>query len=112
MARKQSCKAWSFITCDIQHKIRAVNLTNLNLTGTISTAFGNLSDLRELHLSGNNLSGSIPESLTTLSQLEILDVSNNNLSGIIPIFSPNMVLINTANNAFLVAHSPTRTRPL
>ncbi|RYR74994.1 hypothetical protein Ahy_A02g009705 [Arachis hypogaea] len=106
------CNGWNFITCDIQHKIRTVNLTNLNLTGTISPAFANLTDLEELYLVENNLNGSIPESLTTLPQLKILDVSNNNLSGIIPIFSPNMVLINTANNAFIVAHSPARTTPL
>ncbi|MED6138504.1 hypothetical protein PIB30_074804 [Stylosanthes scabra] len=98
------CKGWNFITCDIQGNIRTVNLTNLNLTGAISPAFANLTDLRELYLGGNNLTESIPESLTTLSQLKILDVSNNNLSGIIPLFSPNMEL-NTAHNAFLVRHS-------
>ncbi|KAL1329272.1 hypothetical protein AAHE18_12G029100 [Arachis hypogaea] len=100
------CNRWRFISCDIQGKITTVNLTNLNLTGTISSSFAKLSDLRDLHLGGNNLSESIPESLTTLSRLKILDVSNNNLSGIIPTFSPNVVL-NTANNAFLVGHSPT-----
>ncbi|MED6111328.1 hypothetical protein PIB30_051366, partial [Stylosanthes scabra] len=105
------CKGWSFITCDIQGKIRTINLTKLNLNGTISPAFGNLTDLRELYLSRNGLKGSIPGSLTSLSQLRILDVSNNNLSGIIPIFSPKMVL-NSANNALLLKHSPSRTTPL
>ncbi|MED6190533.1 hypothetical protein PIB30_106819, partial [Stylosanthes scabra] len=99
------CKGWSFITCDIQGTIRTVNLTKLNLNGTISPAFGNLTDLRELYLGGSNLNGSIPESLTSLSQLKILDVSNNNLSGIIPAFSPNVVL-NASNNTFLVTSSP------
>ncbi|MED6120979.1 hypothetical protein PIB30_025756 [Stylosanthes scabra] len=95
------CKRWSFITCDSQGKVRTVNLTNLNLNGTISPTFANLTDLRELYLGGNNLTDSIPESLTALSQLKILDVSNNNLSGIVPAFSPNTIL-NTANNSFLV----------
>ncbi|MED6120974.1 hypothetical protein PIB30_025751 [Stylosanthes scabra] len=95
------CKRWSFITCDIQGKIRTLNLTNLNLNGTISPAFANLTDLRELYLGRNNLTDSIPESLTALSQLKILDVSNNNLSGSVPRFSPNTIL-NTANNSFLV----------
>ncbi|MED6120971.1 hypothetical protein PIB30_025748 [Stylosanthes scabra] len=97
------CKGWNFITC-IQGKIRTLNLMKLNLNGTISPAFGNLTDLRELYLGGNSLKGSIPESLTTLSQLKILDVSNNNLSGIIPTFS-SIINLNTANNAFLVRHS-------
>ncbi|XP_015948019.1 receptor protein kinase TMK1-like [Arachis duranensis] len=105
------CDRWSFITCDIQGKIRTVNLTNLNLTGTISPAFGNLSDLRELHLSGNNLSGSIPESLTTLSQLKILDVSNNNLSGIIPTFSSSITLNTTNNHGLVDRSSPPKASP-
>ncbi|MED6120983.1 hypothetical protein PIB30_025760 [Stylosanthes scabra] len=102
------CKGWSFIRCDVQGKIRAVNLTKLNLNGTISPAFANLIDLQELYPGGNNLRESIPENLTTLSQLKILDVSNNNLSGIVPRFSPNM-MINTTNNAFLVTRSPPPT---
>ncbi|MED6120984.1 hypothetical protein PIB30_025761 [Stylosanthes scabra] len=100
------CKGWSFITCDIQDKIITVNLTKLNLNGTISPAFANLTDLQQLYLSGNNLKGSIPESLTTLSQLKILDVSHNNLSEAIPRFSQGITL-NTSNNFFLItAHSP------
>ncbi|MED6120970.1 hypothetical protein PIB30_025747 [Stylosanthes scabra] len=102
------CNGWNFITCNIQGNIRTVNLTKLNLTGIISLAFANLTDLQELYLSWNNLSGSLPGILTTLSQLKILDVSNNNLSGIIPRFSPK-VAINTSNNAFSNRHSPSRT---
>ena len=75
------CQNWSFIVC-ARGKIRTLNLTKLNLTGTISTAFGNLTDLWYLYMDGNNLMGSIPESLTTLSQLKVLDVSNNNHSQI------------------------------
>ncbi|KAL1323150.1 hypothetical protein AAHE18_14G254200 [Arachis hypogaea] len=85
------CQNWSFVVC-VENKIRTLNLTKQNLTGTISPAFTNLTDLRELYLSGNNLSGPIPESLTDLPQLKILDVSNNNLSGNIPHFSPDVTL--------------------
>ncbi|MED6186722.1 hypothetical protein PIB30_069476 [Stylosanthes scabra] len=105
------CKAWSFITCDIQDKIRTVNLTKLNLTGTISPAFANLTDLRELYLSGNNLKGSIPESLTTLSQLNILDVSNNNLTGAVLRFSPGITLNTANNNVVLTGNSPPKASP-
>ncbi|MED6120980.1 hypothetical protein PIB30_025757 [Stylosanthes scabra] len=105
------CKGWSFITCDNQDKIRTVNLTKLNLNGTISPAFGNLTDLRELYLSGNNIKGSIPESLTTLSQLKILDVSHNILSGAIPRFSLGIMLNTANNNVFLTEHSPPKASP-
>ncbi|XP_016194745.1 receptor-like kinase TMK4 [Arachis ipaensis] len=104
------CQNWSFVVC-VENKIRTLNLTKQNLTGTISPAFTNLTDLRELYLSGNNLSGPIPESLTDLPQLKILDVSNNNLSGNIPHFSPDVTL-NTKGNVLLInASQPTTVAP-
>ncbi|XP_058759492.1 receptor-like kinase TMK4 [Vicia villosa] len=93
------CLDWSFVVCS-GGKIITVNLAKQKLNGTISPAFGNLTDLRNLYLGGNNLSGSIPGSLTGLTQLEVLDVSSNNLSGEIPKFS-NKVKFNSAGNVLL-----------
>lgn len=93
------CQDWSFVVCS-GGKIITVNLAKQNLTGTISPAFGNLTDLRNLYLGGNNLSGSIPGSLTGLAQLEVFDVSNNNLSGEVPKFS-DKVKFNSAGNVLL-----------
>ncbi|XLR63498.1 hypothetical protein S83_014170 [Arachis hypogaea] len=93
-----ACKNWSFITCDDKNKIRMVNLSNLKLTGTISPAFANLTDLRKLYLDGNNLTGEIPEGLTTLHELEVVNVSNNHLAGNIPKFSPKVNFIATGND--------------
>ncbi|PNX94382.1 receptor protein kinase TMK1-like protein [Trifolium pratense] len=96
------CDNWSFVVCS-GSKIITINLPKQHLNGTISPAFGNLTDLRNLYLGGNNLSGSIPGSLTGLTQLEVLDVSNNNLSGDIPMFS-GKVKFNSAGNV-LLGHS-------
>ncbi|MED6122094.1 hypothetical protein PIB30_036608 [Stylosanthes scabra] len=105
------CQGWDFITCDNNSKIRTVNLTYMNLTGTISPAFSNLKDLYELYLGGNKLSGSIPMSLTSLQHLKILDVSSNNLSGSLPPFSNKIKLIK-AGNAFLrQPHSQAKLSP-
>ncbi|XP_020997013.2 receptor-like kinase TMK4 isoform X8 [Arachis duranensis] len=93
-----ACKGWRFITCDDKNKIRMVNLSNLKLTGTISPAFANLTDLRELHLDGNNLTGEIPQGLATLPELEVVNVSNNHLAGNIPKFSPKVNFIATGND--------------
>ncbi|QHO09753.1 Receptor-like kinase, putative [Arachis hypogaea] len=93
-----ACKNWSFIICDDKNKIRMVNLSNLKLTGTISPAFANLTDLRELYLDGNNLTGEIPEGLTTLPELEVVNVSNNHLTGNIPKFSPKVNFIAIDND--------------
>ncbi|WJX49798.1 hypothetical protein P8452_36188 [Trifolium repens] len=93
------CQDWSFIVCSAGNII-IVNLAKQKLEGTISPAFGNLTDLRNLHLSGHNLTGSIPGSLTGLVDLEVLDVSNNNLSGEIPKF-PTMVDLHLSGNVLL-----------
>ncbi|XP_061350612.1 receptor-like kinase TMK4 [Gastrolobium bilobum] len=92
----KTCQDWSFIVCE-GGNITTVNLAKQNLTGTISPAFANLTDLRNLFLNDNNLVGSIPWSLTTLPQLEVLDVSNNNLSGEVPNFSAKVKFIAAGN---------------
>ncbi|KAL2332621.1 hypothetical protein Fmac_013834 [Flemingia macrophylla] len=94
------CGDWSFVVC-AEGKIITVNLAKQNLTGTISPAFANLTDLRNLYLNGNNLEGSIPGGFTNLTELEVLDVSNNNLSGDVPKFS-SKVKFNAAGNDLLV----------
>ncbi|KAL4342891.1 hypothetical protein AHAS_Ahas11G0023700 [Arachis hypogaea] len=70
-----------------------MNLTNMNLTGTISPLFKSLTGLYGLYLGGNKLNGSIPETVTSLRQLKILDVSNNNLSKNLPPFSTKTIVI-------------------
>ncbi|XP_027336858.1 receptor-like kinase TMK4 [Abrus precatorius] len=96
------CQDWSFVVC-AAGKIITVNLAKQNLTGTISPAFANLTDLRNLYLDHNNLVGSIPGSLTSLPQLEVFDVSDNNLSGEVPKFSTK-VKFNASGNG-LLGHS-------
>ncbi|TKY47809.1 Receptor kinase TMK4 [Spatholobus suberectus] len=93
------CQDWRYIVCS-DGKVITVNLAKRNLTGTISPAFANLTDLRNLYLNDNNLIGLIPGSLTNLSQLWVLDVSNNNLSGEIPKFSTK-VKFSASGNVWL-----------
>ncbi|GAU38744.1 hypothetical protein TSUD_158750 [Trifolium subterraneum] len=88
-----------FITCE-RGKIVSISLENMQLSGTISPAFSNLSNLVNLTLANNNLMGLIPYSLTTLPQLRLLDVSNNNLCGQLPRF-PSKVNLTTRGNALL-----------
>ncbi|KAG2406923.1 Receptor-like kinase [Vigna angularis] len=96
------CGDWSFVVC-ATGKIVTMNLAKQNLTGTISPAFANLTDLKNLYLNDNHLGGSIPGDLVNLAQLRILDVSNNNLSGDVPKF-PTKVKFNNAGN-LLLGHS-------
>ncbi|RYR15011.1 hypothetical protein Ahy_B04g071738 [Arachis hypogaea] len=83
------CQDWNFITCDDKGNIRTVNLTNLNLTGTISLSFKNLTVLEGLYLGGNRLNGSI---------LDILTIFHR---------SKKKTIVITTGNAFLQqSHSP------
>jgi len=54
------------------------------LTGSIPSEIGNLTNLTELVLAVNQLSGEIPESVGNLTNLISLDLRENQLSGEIP----------------------------
>jgi Leucine-rich repeat (LRR) protein len=59
-------------------------LNNNELTGTIPTELGNLSNLKYLHLYSNKLTGTIPSELGNLSQLWLLSLYSNELISTIP----------------------------
>ncbi|KAK9209708.1 hypothetical protein WN944_002076 [Citrus x changshan-huyou] len=76
---------WTGITCDIRtQRVTALNISGLNLTGTIPSELGDLSSLQTLDLSFNWFSGEIPEALGNLAELEELWLKNNFLTGTIP----------------------------
>lgn len=58
-----------------------LNVSDNQLTGTISDVFANLKNLTSLDLSFNNLTGTLPQSFSSLSSLSTLHLQNNMLSG-------------------------------
>jgi Leucine-rich repeat (LRR) protein len=79
--------------------LRELNLSDNQLTGSIPTELGKLTNLRELRLSRNQLTGSIPTELGNLSNLEFLSLYENDLAGSIP-----SELGNLSNLEFLSLH--------
>ncbi|PPD77686.1 hypothetical protein GOBAR_DD25391 [Gossypium barbadense] len=76
---------WIGVSCGILHKrVTALNLTSMNLRGTIPPHLGNLSFLLSLDLSSNHFYGHLPKELGQLHRLRILRLSYNRLNGEIP----------------------------
>ncbi|KAM3682703.1 hypothetical protein ACJW31_12G092000 [Castanea mollissima] len=61
-----------------------------NLSGSIPTSLGVLSNLTVLHLNGNLLSGTIPKELGNLKSLISLQLDTNQLNGTVPISLGNL----------------------
>eukprot|EP00253_Pinus_taeda_P006563 PITA_06563 len=77
---------WTAVTCSHRHPNRVVglDLSAMDLQGTISPFLGNLSFLRSLNLSHNTLHGHIPPQLGRLFRLKMLWLEHNQLEGSIP----------------------------
>ncbi|KAL4331938.1 hypothetical protein GQ457_07G017320 [Hibiscus cannabinus] len=76
---------WAGVSCAAKHgRVRALDLSNMNLTGTIPPQLGNLSFLASLNLSYNNLHDHLPIQLGQLNRLKLIDLSNNFFTGGIP----------------------------
>ncbi|KAI4353885.1 hypothetical protein L6164_002827 [Bauhinia variegata] len=61
-----------------------LNLSGVELEGSIPAQIGTLKKLTLLDLSNNSLFGALPRTLANLSQLTTLDVSDNHIRGGIP----------------------------
>lgn len=60
-------------------------LNQTGLEGTVPDVFSNLYNLRELNLSDNNLTGSISDDFfDQLERVELFDLSSNSMTGMIP----------------------------
>ncbi|KAH9734401.1 hypothetical protein KPL71_017361 [Citrus sinensis] len=78
---------WTGVPCDVHnHRVTVLNISRLNLTGTIPFQLGNLSSLQSLNLSFNRLSGSIPSAIFTTYTLKYVNFHENQLTGTFPSF--------------------------
>ncbi|XP_008793516.3 probable LRR receptor-like serine/threonine-protein kinase At3g47570 [Phoenix dactylifera] len=95
---------WEGVSCGGRRhpeRVIALELDNLNLTGSMSPHLGNLTFLRRLHLSMNQLQGPIPQELGRLFRLRSLNLGFNSLEGEIPTnlsSCTDLLSINISNN--------------
>ncbi|KAK8972098.1 hypothetical protein V6N11_061906 [Hibiscus sabdariffa] len=76
---------WIGIPCGSRHhRVTALDLSSMDLTGTIPSQLGNLSFLVSLNIRNNSFHGSLPIELTNLHRLKYLNFGNNSFNGEIP----------------------------
>ncbi|XP_070052458.1 probable LRR receptor-like serine/threonine-protein kinase At3g47570 isoform X2 [Nicotiana tomentosiformis] len=96
--------SWIGITCSSRHhRVTALNISSMQLHGTIPPHLGNLSFLVSLDISNNTFYGELPQELAHLQRLKLIDVTSNNFTGAIPSFLrllPNLRFLNLSTNQF------------
>lgn len=76
--------SWTGVACGNSSSVSSLNLSNMNLSGVVSSELGNLKNLVNVSLDRNNFTGQLPAEIVTLSQLQYLNVSNSGFSGNLP----------------------------
>nr|XP_043624726.1 protein NSP-INTERACTING KINASE 3-like isoform X2 [Erigeron canadensis] len=76
--------SWGMITCNSDRSVSALGLPGQSLSGTISPAIGNLTNLQSITLQNNSFSGPITGAIGRLWNLQTLDLSGNKFSGELP----------------------------
>ncbi|KAK9232780.1 hypothetical protein WN943_023028 [Citrus x changshan-huyou] len=91
---------WTGVACDIHsRRVTVLNISGLNLTGTIPSQLWNLSSLESLDLSFNRLPGSIPSAIFTTYTLKYVSFRGNQLSGAFPLSSSTNLSYNDFSGA-------------
>lgn len=75
---------WTGITCSNASSVVGLNLSNMNLTGTLPADLGRLKNLVNLSLDLNNFTGVLPAEIVTLLMLQYVNISNNRFNGAFP----------------------------
>ncbi|PWA71814.1 leucine-rich repeat protein kinase family protein [Artemisia annua] len=89
--RGDPCQSnWTAVLCfnrtldDGYLHVRELQLLSLNLSGTLSPAFGQFSNMEILDVMWNKITGSIPKEIGELRNLRLLLLNGNQLTGSLP----------------------------
>lgn len=79
--------SWIGITCSSRHQpVTGLDISSMQLHGTIPPHLGNLSFLVSLNISYNAFHGYMPLELAHLQRLQSISITSNNFTGPIPAF--------------------------
>ncbi|KAL5817860.1 hypothetical protein ACOSQ3_026238 [Xanthoceras sorbifolium] len=95
--------SWRGVSCGKRHhRVTALDLSDMEFTGTIPPELGSLSFLVFLSLYNNSFHGSLPKELANLRRLKYLNLANNNFNGEIPSWIGSLI---TLQSLFLFGNS-------
>ncbi|KAL5748766.1 hypothetical protein ACOSQ2_026063 [Xanthoceras sorbifolium] len=95
--------SWRGVSCGKRHhRVTALDLSEMEFTGTIPPELGSLSFLVFLSLYNNSFHGSLPKELANLRRLKYLNLANNNFNGEIPSWIGSLI---TLQSLFLFGNS-------
>jgi len=91
------------VTCDNDSgDVIGISLSNISLSGTISSSFSLLQQLRTLELGANSISGTVPAAMANCTNLQVLNLSMNSLTGQLPDLSAllDLQVLDLSTNSF------------
>ncbi|XP_031283851.1 leucine-rich repeat receptor-like protein kinase PXL1 [Pistacia vera] len=94
---------WTGVSCNSRGFVDKIDLSNMNLNGSVSESIQGLRRLSSLNICCNEFTSSLPKSLSNLTALKSFDVSQNNLFGSFPTGlgkASGLTSVNASSNNF------------
>lgn len=94
---------WTGVVCNSRGFVEKLDLSNMNLNGSISDHIQGLQSLSSLNLCCNDFSSPLPKLLSNLTSLQSIDLSLNNFVGSFPIGlgqASGLIYVNASSNNF------------
>jgi Leucine-rich repeat (LRR) protein len=91
------------VACDPNSgAVIGISLSNMSLSGTISSSFSLLNQLHTMELGANSITGTVPASLADCRNLQVLNLSTNSLAGQLPDLSAlvKLEVLDLSTNSF------------
>ncbi|KAL5768109.1 hypothetical protein ACOSP7_014685 [Xanthoceras sorbifolium] len=94
---------WSGVWCNFRGFVEKLDLSNMNLSGSVSDGIQGFWSLSSLNISCNAFASSLPKSLSNLTKLKSIDVSQNDFIGSFPTGlgkASGLTSVNASSNNF------------
>ncbi|XP_057472981.1 MDIS1-interacting receptor like kinase 1-like [Actinidia eriantha] len=94
---------WTGVFCNSNGEVKRLDLSHMNLTGSVSEEIQNLRSLASLNFCCNGFSSSLPKSLPNLTGLKSIDLSQNFFVDAFPVgigMASGLTILNASSNNF------------